>query len=114
MSLERGQQLLCSPRGAQQPAAAQTQIDNLTAATRKNKGINSVEKLAGKRLAVLEHDKASKTMASQVGASMVSADLGTFAGMFNNKNTLTTDDLRLLKDISFVNLDFVLNGDICP
>ena len=25
-------------------------------------------------------------MASQVGASMVSADLGTFAGMFNNKN----------------------------
>ncbi len=51
-----------------------------------DKGINSVEKLAGKRLAVLEHDKASKTMASQVGASMVSADLGTFAGMFNNKN----------------------------
>lgn len=51
-----------------------------------DKGISSVEKLAGKRLAVLEHDKASKTMASQVGASMVSADLGTFAGMFNNKN----------------------------
>lgn len=51
-----------------------------------DKSINSVEKLAGKRLAVLEHDQASKTMASQVGASMVSADLGTFAGMFNNKN----------------------------
>ncbi|MEE2960986.1 MAG: putative solute-binding protein [Myxococcota bacterium] len=48
--------------------------------------INTVEKLAGKRLAVLEYDTASKVMAKHVGASMVGADLGTFAGMFNNKN----------------------------
>ena len=48
--------------------------------------VNTVEQLAGKRLAVLEYDTASKVMASQVGASVVGAEIGTFAGMFNNKN----------------------------
>jgi hypothetical protein len=48
--------------------------------------INTVEKLAGQRLAVLEHDKAAKVMVAHVGASAVSADMATFAGMFNNGN----------------------------
>ena len=37
-----------------------------------------------------------------------------FLMIVNNKYTLNIDDLRLLKDIILVNLDFVLNGDICP
>jgi len=51
-----------------------------------DRGINTVEKMAGKRLAVLEYDTASKVMAAHVGASSVGADIATFAGLFNNKN----------------------------
>ena len=51
-----------------------------------DRSINTVEKMAGKRLAVLEYDKAAKVMVSHVGASSVSADMATFAGMFNNGN----------------------------
>lgn len=40
--------------------------------------------LAGKRIATLDFDEASKTMVDTVGASKVPADIGTFAGMFNN------------------------------
>ena len=38
-----------------------------------DRSINTVEKMAGKRLAVLEYDKAAKVMVSHVGASSVSA-----------------------------------------
>ena len=50
----------------------------------RDKAINSAEALAGRRLATLDFDVAAKTMVKQVGASMVAADVGTFAGMFNN------------------------------
>jgi len=49
-----------------------------------DKTIKSVGDLAGKRIATLDYDVAAKTMVQQVGASMVVADIGTFAGMFNN------------------------------
>lgn len=49
-----------------------------------DRAINTVEKLAGKKIATLIHDDASKTMVEKVGASMVAADVGTFAGKFNN------------------------------
>ena len=39
---------------------------------------------AGKRIATLDFDVAAKVMVKAVGASMVIADVGTFAGMCNN------------------------------
>ncbi len=52
----------------------------------RDKSINSVERLAGKRLATLAFDEAAKTMVRKVGASMIAADVSTFASMFNNGN----------------------------
>lgn len=49
-----------------------------------DKTVDTVEELAGKKIATLAYDEASKTMVGKVGASMVAADVGTFAGMFNN------------------------------
>ncbi len=46
--------------------------------------VDTVEELAGKRIATLAYDDASRFMVRTVGSSMVSADVGTFAGMFNN------------------------------
>jgi hypothetical protein len=50
----------------------------------RDKKLNSVEALAGKRIATLDFDQAAKTMVSHVKASMSAADVSTFAGMFNN------------------------------
>lgn len=50
----------------------------------RDRNINSVPKLAGKSIATLSFDTAAKVMVGLVGASMASADVGTFAGMFNN------------------------------
>lgn len=52
----------------------------------RDRNIDTVPELAGKRLATLDYDEAAKTMVRHVGASMVPADLGNFAGMFNNGN----------------------------
>ena len=49
-----------------------------------DKSMNTVQKLAGKRLATLSYDTAAKTMVKKVGAAMVSADVSTFSGKFNN------------------------------
>jgi hypothetical protein len=50
----------------------------------RDRNIKSIGDLAGKRIATLDFDEAAKTMVQAVGASMVVADIGTFAGMFNN------------------------------
>lgn len=50
----------------------------------RDRTVDTVGELAGKRVATLEYDDAAKTMVRQVGASLVAADVGTFAGMFNN------------------------------
>src|SRR5690606_7250319 len=47
--------------------------------------INSVEKIAGKRLAVFEHDAAQLMMAQRIGAQPVLSDVSSFAGKFNNR-----------------------------
>lgn len=49
-----------------------------------DRSMDTVEALAGKRIATLAYDDASKFMVRSVGSSMVAADMGTFAGMFNN------------------------------
>lgn len=50
----------------------------------RDRKLNSMEKLAGKKIAVLTHDQPARTMVDVVGASMVGAEVGTFAGIFNN------------------------------
>lgn len=40
--------------------------------------------MAGKRLAVFEHDPAQMAMATRIGAQPVSSDVSNFAGKFNN------------------------------
>ena len=50
----------------------------------RDRNINSVSKLAGKRMATMNFDKAAQIMVQKVGASMINADVATFAGMFNN------------------------------
>lgn len=52
----------------------------------RDRTIDTVPELAGKRIATLDYDEAAKTMVRHVGASLVPADLGNFAGMFNNGN----------------------------
>lgn len=49
-----------------------------------NRAWDSVGKLAGKRIATLDFDKAALALVNRVGAAVVPADVGTFAGMFNN------------------------------
>ncbi|MCE2680266.1 MAG: DUF6091 family protein [Burkholderiales bacterium] len=49
-----------------------------------DRGINSVEKLSGKKIAVFDYDKAQSTMVQKIGAQPVSADITNFATKFNN------------------------------
>ncbi len=51
-----------------------------------DRSVNTVDALAGKKIATLAYDEASKTMVKKVGASMTAADVGTFSGLFNNGN----------------------------
>jgi Family of unknown function (DUF6091) len=46
--------------------------------------LNSVEALAGKRLAAFDHDKAQAAMIQRIGAQPVSADITNFSTKFNN------------------------------
>lgn len=46
--------------------------------------INTVGKLSGKKIAVLDHDKAQAKMVQKVGAQPVASDVTNFAGKFNN------------------------------
>jgi hypothetical protein len=46
--------------------------------------INTVEALAGKRIASFDYDKAQAIMIQKIGAQPVSADITNFAGKFNN------------------------------
>lgn len=49
-----------------------------------DRSLDTVAELAGKRIATLAYDDASKFMVQSIGSSMIAADVGTFAGMFNN------------------------------
>ena len=46
--------------------------------------INTIEGLAGKRIAAFDHDKAQAVMIQRIGAQPVSADITNFASKFNN------------------------------
>ena len=49
-----------------------------------DRSIDSVAKAAGKKFAVLDHDKSQAKMVQRLGAQPVSSDVTTFAGKFNN------------------------------
>lgn len=50
----------------------------------RDKSVNTVEELAGKRIATMDYDKAAPVMVDKVGAIMVPADLGSIGPKFNN------------------------------
>lgn len=49
-----------------------------------DRNINTVGKLSGKKIAVLDYDKAQAKMVQKVGAQPVASDIMNFAGKFNN------------------------------
>ena len=50
----------------------------------RDRNVDSVEKLQGKRIATLDYDSASVRMVRHVGASVVGSNSANFAGKFNN------------------------------
>ena len=50
----------------------------------RDREINSIEKAAGKRIAVLDWDKSQAEMVQKLGAQPVASDISNFAGKFNN------------------------------
>lgn len=50
----------------------------------RDRSWNSIEAIAGKRVATIGFDAAATHMVQLAGASMVSADISTFGGIFNN------------------------------
>jgi hypothetical protein len=50
----------------------------------RDRAINTVEKAAGKKVAVMEWDKSEAQMVQQLGAQPVASDITNFAGKFNN------------------------------
>lgn len=50
----------------------------------RDRAINSIEKAAGKKIAVLEWDKSQARMVQKLGAQPVASDITNFAGKFNN------------------------------
>ncbi len=50
----------------------------------RDKSIDTVGELAGKRIATMDYDKAAPVMVDHVGAIMVPADLGSIGPKFNN------------------------------
>ncbi len=50
----------------------------------RDRSINSVEKAAGKKIAVLDWDKSQAFMVQQLGAQPVASDITNFGGKFNN------------------------------
>ena len=50
----------------------------------RDRQINSIEKAAGKKVAVLDWDKSQAEMVQKLGAQPVASDITNFAGKFNN------------------------------
>jgi hypothetical protein len=50
----------------------------------RDRDVDTIEELAGKKIATFDFDEASKVMVREAGAAITPADVSTFAGMFNN------------------------------
>jgi len=81
--------LLANPKAGSKLKEGPYQVDAIFSAGAvylllRDRSLRNVKDLAGKRIATLDFDEAAITMVDRAGASMVPADIGTFAGMFNN------------------------------
>lgn len=52
----------------------------------RDRNINTIERLSGKRIATMDYDEPSKRLVSHAGGSIVPANSANFSGMFNNGN----------------------------
>lgn len=50
----------------------------------RDRAVDTVGELAGRKIATLTHDDAARAMVTRVGAAVHGADIGSFAGLFNN------------------------------
>ena len=50
----------------------------------RDRNVDTIEELAGKKIATFDFDEASKVMVREAGAAIAPADVTSFAGMFNN------------------------------
>jgi hypothetical protein len=88
-TLERVLRLLANPRAGERMVSGDYETIAVFPAGAvylflRDRSLSSISQLAGKRIATISFDQAAVTMVDRVGASMVPADIGTFAGMFNN------------------------------
>lgn len=67
----------------------------------RDRHINSVAKMAGKRIAVLDYDKAQQVMANRIGAQPVMSDVATFSGKFNNNQV----DVAVAPAVAYMSLE---------
>lgn len=98
----------------------------------RNRGINTVGELQGKRVATLDYDQASVRMVRHVGASVVGSNSANFAGKFNNGSVdlayapaVAYTPLELYKGVepegavvkyalSYMNFQIILHSDRFP
>ena len=87
--LETIMQTLATPKASQLMLEGKYEIAGIAPAGAvyvflRDRTIDKVEKIQGKKIATLDYDPAAVTMVRQVGASVVSATTSSFAGKFNN------------------------------
>ncbi len=104
-------QYLASPKLAKRMVNGEYEVAGIAPAGAaylftKDRSIDTVGELSGKKIAILEFDKSQAVMVESVGASPVSASIATFGPMFNNGSvdiiaapSLAYDALELYKGL---------------
>jgi hypothetical protein len=87
--INRTAQIFASPAAAKLMVEGNYELGGILAAGAaypmvSDRRLNTVEALAGKRIAAFDHDKAQAAMIRRIGATPVSADITNFAAKFNN------------------------------
>jgi len=87
--MEKALQLLMSHKLSKYMSSGKYEVVGVTPAGAaylftNDKNVNSVAKMSGKKIAVLDFDKAQPIMVASIGASPVNATMATFGPMFNN------------------------------
>jgi len=82
-------QLFASPKGAKLMVEGNYEVAGIIPVGAaypivRDRNINSVEALAGKRIAAFDYDKSQATMIQKIGATPVSVDLTSIGPRFNN------------------------------
>lgn len=84
-------QLVSSPKAAKYMVEGRYEVMGILPAGPiylfvRDRQLDSVEALSGKRIATIDYDQPSKRLVNHVGASVVPANSANFSGMFNNGN----------------------------